>query len=430
MTDSPTAARAREDALAARFLRYSAISSQSDASATVVPTSEGQRELAELLAAELREAGAADVHVSETAVVTAKIPSNLPADAAPVDAIGFCAHLDTVDVDLSPVVRARVVDYSGGDLRLSEQGDAWIRVDEHPEIGRYAGQRILVTDGTSVLGADDKAAIASIMETACGLLAADRAGSPEALPHGDVYVSFVPDEEIGLRGVRTMDLDRFPVRFAYTFDSCELGEVVEETFNAGQATIDITGVSAHPMSAKGVLVNPILVAHDIVASLDREQTPECTEGREGYIWVNGIRGDQTHATISASIRDHDLGLYEEKKETLRAAVAAARARHPRAEVEIDIVDVYGNIADAKTEENAVAAERIHKAMAELGITPIPLAMRGGTDGSYLSRQGIFTPNVFTGAHNFHSPCEFLPLPAFERSAAMCRELIRLTALGG
>ncbi|MCS6711820.1 peptidase dimerization domain-containing protein [Brachybacterium sp. EF45031] len=299
--EGPTAPRRDrpdlEDALAERFLRYSAVVSQSDASATTVPTTEGQRELATLLAEELRALGAADVHVSETAVVTACIPSTLPEGAsAPV--IGLCSHLDTVDAGLSPVVHARIIEHTGGDIVLNAETGAAIREAEHPEIARYVGDRLLVADGTSVLGADDEAGLSVIMELAARLLAADAGGratgaaatagsdgtgqGAAAEPHGEIRIAFVPDEEIGLRGVRTLDMDRFPVDVAYTIDSGETGELVEETFNAATAELTIEGVTAHPMEAKGVLVNPILLARRFIARLDPEQTPECTEGREGY----------------------------------------------------------------------------------------------------------------------------------------------------
>lgn len=412
-----TADRALQDALVARFLRYSAVTSQSDASASVVPTSEGQRELAELLAGELREAGAADVHVSPTAVVTAHIPAKLPAGHDEVAPLGFCAHLDTVDVALSPEVHARVVDYPGGDVCLNEDAGSWITLAEHPELGQYAGDRLLVADGTSVLGADDKAGLAVVMELVTRLLA-----GVESV-HGDVYVAFVPDEEIGLRGVRTLELDRFPVAYAYTVDGGALGEIVHETFNAAHAVITIQGVAAHPMSAKGVLVNPILLAHDLIARFDRAQTPECTEGREGFIWVDDIRGNQSSATLEINIRDHDLAGFEAKKRTVADAVEAVAAANPRAALSVTIEDVYANINDAVTDANRGAIDHAFAALDALGIERTSPAMRGGTDGSYLSRQGILTPNLFTGAHNFHSTAEFLPLRSFQASYAVCRAIV-------
>ncbi|MCH8613541.1 peptidase T [Arsenicicoccus dermatophilus] len=410
-----------QDALVERFLRYSAVTSQGDAAAVVVPSTPGQRELAELLRDELVAMGAADVHLSDTAVLTARIPSTLPDGHPPVPAVGFCAHLDTVDVDLCPEVHARVVEHDGGDVCLDRRWDRWIRVAEHPELARYAGDRLLVTDGTSVLGADDKAAISVLMEAAAGLL---DAGADEV--HGDVHLAFVPDEEIGLRGVRTLDLDRFPVRHAWTIDCCELGELVTETFNAATATIRVEGVTAHPMAAKGVLVNPILVATDVIDRLDRAQTPERTEGREGYLWVDGITGGQAEAVLTVSIRDHDRARFAARKTELRDAVEAVRAMHPRAVIELAVEDVYGNIADSLAPDDPAVAHLL-RAMGGLGIEPLPLPMRGGTDGSWLSRQGIPTPNFFTGAHNFHSTAEFLPLSSFERSHALVRQLVRVTA---
>lgn len=423
-TPDPTASLGQ--ALATRFLRYSAVTSQSDAAATTVPSTPGQRELAQLLAQELRQAGAADVHLSPTAVLTATVPSTLPPGrTAPV--VGLCTHLDTADAGLSPQVRAQVVRYAGGDLPLGD-GTRVITLAEHPELGRYTGQPLLVGDGTSVLGADDKAGVAVVMQLACDLLMADADGG--APPHGELRLAFVPDEEIGLRGVRTMDLARFPVDYAYTIDSCEVGEVVQETFNAATATLTVTGVSAHPMSAKGVLVNPILVAHELIGRLDPAQTPERTQGREGYIWVNQIRGDQATAVVTLSIRDHDRAGYEARKELLHQLVAEVARAHPRARLELEVEDVYTNLADARTPANAVALERVYTALDRLGIKPLPLAMRGGTDGSWLSAQGIFTPNVFTGAHNFHSWAEFLPLRSFAASYLVVRELVRLAAEDG
>lgn len=458
--DLPGVATGLEDVLAARFLRYSAIASQSDASATSIPTTEGQWDLARLLAGELTAAGAADVHLSGTAVLTARVPATAPG----LPAIGFCTHLDTADCGLSPVVRARVVTYSGGDLVL-DGGEPVIREAEHPELARYVGQRLLVGDGTSTLGADDKAGMAAVMQLATDLLAADRQadigdgagedtpvevdhegrvdtghgaiadsvadavvpGETFCEPHGDVYLAFVPDEEIGLRGVRTMDLGRFPVAWAYTLDSCEIGEVVDETFNAATVTVTITGVAAHPMSAKGILVNPILIAAEIIDRLDPAQTPERTQGREGYLWVHDVTGNQSTCTLIISVRDHDRRGYEEKKTRLREIVGQVAEAHPRARVEMEVDDVYANLADARTSSNEHALAYVRIALERLGIRPIPMAMRGGTDGSWLSTQGIFTPNVFTGAHNFHSAAEFLPLASFAASYRVCRELVRLAA---
>ena len=394
--------------LTERFLRYARVESQSNASATTVPSTDSQWAFAHVLVDDLTSAGATDVHLSDTCVVTAKIPG---AGAGP--SIGFCSHMDTVDVNLSPTVNPQVTEYAGGDLRL---GDTWMRADEHPELAAYVGQTILHTDGTSVLGADDKAGVTAIMEAVAAL--------DGQAPAGDVYVAFVPDEEIGLRGVRTIDFDRFPVDYAYTVDGGELGEVVEVTFNAATATIAIQGVSAHPMNAKGNLVNPITLGMELIARLDPLETPEHTEGREGYIWCNHIEGNQSTCTLSLSIRDHDRAGYEEKKKRVRTLADELAHAHPRATVTCAIEDVYGNISDAKTPDNAVASQRLRAAMERLGIEIKELDMRGGTDGAWLSNQGIYTPNYFTGAHNFHSIYEFLPVPSLERCYELTLALMR------
>ncbi|HWL79589.1 MAG TPA: peptidase T [Roseomonas sp.] len=401
--------------LIGRFFRYLAIPSQSDARATSLPSTPGQRHLAELLAAELGTLGLADVHLDRNAIVTARLPGTVP--EAPC--IGFVAHLDTVDVGLSPEIHPQRLRFEGEDLLLNAEKDIWLRVGEHPEILSYRGEEILFSNGTSVLGADNKAAIATIMT----LLEELRAGD---VPHGDIAVAFVPDEEIGLRGAKALDFARFPAAFAYTIDSCARGEVVYETFNAASATVEITGVPAHPMSAKGVLVNPILIAMELIAQFDPLQRPEHTEGREGYWWFNGITGDQSSARLTVSIRDFGTESFATRKRLLAEAVEQLQARHPRARIACRIEDTYGNI-DAALGNDRHCLDLIFRAMAETGIAPKVIAMRGGTDGSALSARGLPTPNYFTGAHNFHSRFEFLPVSAFVDSLRVSLRICRLAA---
>ena len=403
-----------------RFLRYVAVSSQSNAAVKTVPTTSGQRELAELLKTELAELGLVDLEISEFSVLTGKLPANLPAGHHAVPAVGWVAHLDTVDVCLNADIHPHVVkNYQGGDICLNEEQQIFLKVSEHPEIEKYIGEDIVVSDGTSVLGADDKAAIANVM-VALEILVNDK-----TIYHGDIYVCFVPDEEIGLLGAKKIDFEKFPVDFAYTIDCCELGEVVYETFNAGSAEVYIKGITAHPMSAKGVLVNPTLVATDLVNSFDRMQTPEHTEGTEGYIWVTAINSNVSEARVNMAIRDHNKVLYEARKEQIKNAVEFLKLRHPKAVIELTMSDTYGNIADAIREDNKKCIDFIYQAMEELEITPKTIAMRGGTDGSFISTKGILTPNYFTGAHNFHSNCEFWPLGAAEKSCRMTLKLIEL-----
>jgi len=285
--------------LTERFFRYLAVSSQSNAAATQLPSTEGQRQLAELLADELRTLGLRDVHIDENGILTAFKPGNQ--SSAPK--IGFVAHLDTVDVGLSPDIKPQMLRFAGEDLCLNPERDIWLRVAEHPEIMRYQDQDVIFSDGTSVLGADNKSAIAILMQMFADM-------QREAPDHGDLYVAFVPDEEVGLRGAKVIDLSRFPVDFAYTIDSTELGEVVYETFNAASVKIDITGVTAHPMAAKNVMVNPVIVARDLMGCFDRQDTPEHTEGRQGYFWFTEVKASSSQAHLTMAIRDFDLPMFE------------------------------------------------------------------------------------------------------------------------
>lgn len=400
-----------------RFLRYIAVSSESDPKVGVVPSSEGQRDLAKLLQEELHEMGLVDIELNEHAILTARLPGNV----ANVPTIGFVCHLDTVPVNLSPNVKAQVLHYEGGDVCLNADKDIWIRLSEHPELAAYAGQDIVFTDGTSVLGADNKAAIANVM-TMLSIM------TREAHAHGDIRVAFVPDEEIGLCGSKLMDLEKFKVDFAYTIDCCALGEVVYETFNAGSVFIDIKGVTAHPMSAKGVLVNPLLVATDLINRFDRQQTPECTEGKEGYWWFTDCEANASACHLKMNIRDFDRKNYEARKAYVLEAVEAIRTQYPRAKIDVKLVDVYNNIIDSLGDDRW-PIDLIYQAADLIGVKPNTIAMRGGTDGSALSVKGLLTPNYFTGAHNFHSYAEFLPLPSLHKSLEMTLTILDLVAKG-
>lgn len=410
-----------KDTLQNRFFRYAAIPSQSRNNAEITPSSEGQWQLAKLLKSELETLDLIEITLSKNCVLTAKLPARLPEKFnGELPKIGFVAHLDTVDVNLSPEIHPQVIkNYQGGDICLNKEKQIYIRSTEHPELQAYIGQDIITSDGTSVLGADNKAAIASIM-TALELLT-----TRSDFYHGDLYIAFVPDEEIGLVGSKHMDFSNFPADYAYTIDSCALGEVVYETFNAGSGLVTIEGISAHPMSAKGVLVNPTLIAADFVQMFNRLETPENTTGKEGYIWVQAIESNQSQAKVVLNIRDHHKELYEAKKNYIQSAVQFLQKRYPKARISCEITDVYGNIADAIGPDNRACIDHIYTAMQRLGIEPKTIAMRGGTDGSFISTRGIPTPNFFTGGHNFHSYTEFLPLDSFEKSCQMVLELIRL-----
>ena len=400
------------------FLRYANIPSQSNSLSKTLPSSEGQMNLAKVLTTELKELGLQNVVLNDNSIVTALLKGN-KSDA---HSIGFVAHLDTVDVGLSDSVKPQVIKYEGKDILLNEKENVIFKVNEHPEISDYLNDDIIFTDGTSVLGADNKAAIATIMSMLKSII-------DNNIEHGDIHIAFVPDEEIGLLGAKELDLNVFSPDFAYTIDSCGIGEIVYETFNAGSATINIEGVTSHPMSAKGVLVNPILIAIDISNNFDRKQTPEHTEGKEGYIWIQGIKGNQRTAELNLNIRDHDKKLYILKKETIKNVIEKAIEDNPKAKIDYLIKDVYGNISDS-IKDDKTAIDVLYTAMKNLNINPKTISMRGGTDGSALSVKGLITPNYFTGALNFHSMYEFLPISSFNRSLDMTLEVIKIISNKG
>lgn len=405
-----------KEKLQENFLSYVSIPSQSDEKNPNVPSSVGQLLLAQKLEKDLKDLGLVDIKINEFGVLQAKLPANT---YKTIPNIGWVCHLDTVDVGLLDKINPQVIkDYDGKDIILNEKKNIVFSTKENPEILSYIGDDIIVSDGRSVLGADNKAAIANVM-TALWYLKEN-----SDINHGNIYIAFVPDEEIGLRGVRKIDFDKFDVDFAYTIDCCAIGELVYETFNAASGVINIKGVSAHPMSAKGVLINPIMIAHDFISMLDRAKMPENTKGREGYVWITDIKSDVLNCRIDFNIRNHDKEKFENSKKYLINAIEVLKKRYKKAEITIEIEDTYANILDSVDENNKVAIENLKDIYQKLGIKAKIIPMRGGTDGSYLSTKGILTPNYFTGAHNFHSNKEFLPMDSFYKSLLVTLELMK------
>lgn len=402
-----------KEKLVENFLKYVAIPSQSDEGNENIPSSPGQIELGRVLAKDLEDLGLTDININEFGVVQARLARR----GENQKSLGWVAHLDTVDVGLCDKIHPQIIkSYDGYDIKLND--NEVFSSKDNPEVLSYIGDDIIFTDGTSVLGADNKAAIANIM-TALWFIKEN----PQ-IDHAEINVAFVPDEEIGLRGARKIDFDKFKVDYAYTIDCCELGELVFETFNAASGTLKIKGVSAHPMSAKGKLINPIMVAHDFIAMLDRAKMPENTENREGYVWVTDIHSDVLNLKLDFNIRNHDKEKFEASKDYLYKITELLKERYKKAEIEISIEDVYANIKDSINDQNKIAVERLKKIFEKLEIDPKIISMRGGTDGSYLSTVGIFTPNYFTGAHNFHSNKEFLPINSFYKSFLVTLELMK------
>ena len=393
-----------------RFLKYSSIPSQSKEGVAEVPSTLGQFILAKELKKELEEMGLDSINLSSYGVLTARLKGN-----GDYPKIGWICHLDTADISLSEVVHPILVE-NYLEEEIKQKNGKRITTETKPELKKHIGKDILFSDGTSVLGADDKAAISIVMEAISIIM-------ENSLEHGDIYLAFTPDEEVGLKGAKALDLSLFPVDWAYTIDCQEKGEVVWETFNAGKATVRIEGVSAHPMSSKGVLVNPILVTTDIISLLPEKQRPEKTEGKEGFIWVKGIKGDSSNAELSILIRDHDKEKYEEKKRVIEEAVKVARSNNPRAKLTLEIEDTYSNLIESMNDKNRIAVNNLKAALKINGIEEKPMAMRGGTDGSFISTKGIFVPNYFTGASNFHSTSEFWPLEDGEASLKVTLSLM-------
>lgn len=401
-----------KEKLVENFLKYLAIPSQSNDKNKDIPSSKGQLVLGEKLAADLKDLGLEDISINKYGVVQARLPKR----GDKTKKLGWVAHLDTVDVGLSDEIHPQIIKaYDGKDINLSK--DVVFSTKDNPEVLAYIGDDIIFTDGSSVLGADNKAAIANIM-TALWYLKEN----PD-IDHAEIYIAFVPDEEIGLRGSRKIDFDKFKVDYAYTIDCCELGELIYETFNAASGVLKIKGVPAHPMSSKGNLVNPIMIAHDFIAMLDRAKMPENTENREGYIWVTDINSDVLNLSLEFNIRNHNKEKFEASKAYLYKITEILKERYKKAQIEIEICDVYANIADSMDEENKIAVDKLREIFKRLEIEPKIIPMRGGTDGSFLSTVGIFTPNYFTGAHNFHSNKEFLPINSLYKSFQVSLELM-------
>ena len=398
-----------------RFLDYVRVPTQSDETVQETPTTQSQLKFLSDMKTELGNLGATDVFQDDFGIVYGCLKETVP--EAP--SIGFCAHIDTVDIGLSPNVFPQVRRWEGRDIVLNERTGFLIKAEDHPELAPYVGMDVVFSDGSSVLGADDKAGAASIM-TMLEVI------QGEKIPHGDIYVAFFPDEEIGLRGGYHVDLNRYKPVFSYTVDGSALGEIEYETFNAANAEIRIEGVSVHPGSAKGVLVNPVLIAGELMSMFDAKDTPENSEGHEGYFWFGDISGTPSACTVSLNIRDFDKAAFERRKDYVKNAVAFLQKRHPRAKIILTLNDSYANIADFL--KNDTPVRLMQRALSNLGIPVLMHPVRGGTDGSAMSARGLATPNIFTGGLNPHAPFECIPVVSLQKSMETLCELVRLLNL--
>lgn len=388
-----------------RFLRYVAVDTQSDENSESQPSTGKQLVLLEMLRDELRALGL-EAELDQWGYVMATLPSNLDHKAP---AIGFIAHVDSSPDASGKDVKAQIIrDYDGGDIELKGVPGLALRVADFPELAGYKDQTIITTDGTTLLGADDKAGVAEIMNAVEYLVE-----HPE-VKHPEVKIGFTPDEEIG-RGVVKFDVARFGADYAYTMDGGAIGELEFENFNAAAATVKIQGRNIHPGYAKGKMKNAMLIGMEFNSLLPVEQRPEYTEGYEGFYHLIGFKGSVEQAELSYILRDHDLGLYEKRKETMLRCAEFINAKWGEGTASVELRHQYYNMRK-EVEPHYHIIEKAVKAMEMNGIKPKIQPIRGGTDGANLSFMGLPCPNIFAGGHNFHGKMEFVPLESMEAAS--------------
>ena len=389
-----------------RFLKYVTFDTTADPKNSNCPSSEGQRVFAKYIVEELKALGLEDANVDENSYVMATLKGNVEG----VPTVGFISHLDTAPDVTGKNVKPRIVkNYDGKDIVLNEEFNVVTSPKDYPEMETLIGEDVIVTDGTTLLGADDKAGIAEIV-TAIEYLV----NHPE-IKHGDIKIGFTPDEEVG-RGANLFDVEKFGAKYAYTMDGGIVGELQYENFNAAAATITIQGRNVHPGSAKNKLVNALHIAAEISEMFPANERPETTEGYEGFYHLNDINGNVEKASMVYIIRDHDKNKFEERKSFMREVVEKVNEKY-NGRITLDLNDQYYNMKE-KVEPVKFVVDIVDEAMKETGITPIIVPIRGGTDGARLSFMGLPCPNIFTGGLNFHSKNECIPVSAMEKGAKL------------
>ena len=385
------------------FLKLVKYDTTSDSRSTTYPSTPAQLDFAQVLAEECRKIGLSEVNVDKYGYVTATLPSNLPAGTS-APTIGFLAHMDTSEDVSGKDVNPRIVKaYDGGDIPLNDRIS--LTPAEFPKLKNYIGQDLIVTDGNTLLGADNKAGIAEIL-TAMAQMLAD-----PSIPHGKIRIAFTPDEEIG-SGVEHFDVEAFGCDFAYTLDGGEIGEIVTESFNASQAKFTVTGKSVHPGASKGIMINAALIAGEIIAALPQDETPTTTEGYEGFYHLNSLRGGVESAKLIYILRDHDLSILKKREAFVTALTEKLNQKYGNDTVALAIKEQYLNMHEILKDRPEIA-QIAKDAIIEAGITPIVRPIRGGTDGSRLTFMGLPCPNIFAGGHNAHGPYEYVPIPSME-----------------
>ena len=399
-----------------RFLRYVSVDTQSNPESESQPSAAKELALLKMLKDEL-EAMGVKAELDEYGYVMATIPSNCGKD---VPAVGFIAHVDTAPDASGKDIKPQIIkDYDGGDIALKGVEGLYLKVEDFPEMKDYEGQTLITTDGTTLLGADDKAGVAEIMDAVQYIIE-----HPE-LKHGKICIGFTPDEEIG-RGVVKFDVEKFGADYAYTMDGGAVGELEYENFNAASASVKIQGSNLHPGYAKGKMKNAILIGMELNSLLPVEQRPEYTCGYEGFFHIIGFNGSVEEATFSYIIRDHDMDLYEKRKQTMQECVDFINRKYGEGTASVEIKHQYYNMRKM-VEPHYHIIEKAVKAMEMEGIKPRIQPIRGGTDGANLSFKGLPCPNIFAGGHNFHGKLEFVPLESMIKASKVILNIISLFA---
>lgn len=399
-----------------RFLKYVTFATQSDEESGITPSTSGQRVFAEALVKELEALGLEEISLDDNSYLMATLPSNMEDQEVPT--IGFISHLDTSPDMSGKGVKPRIVSYAGGDIVLNEAENIVLSPRMFPEMEQYIGQDLIVTDGTTLLGADDKAGVAAIISAVAYLKE-----HPE-IKHGKIRIGFTPDEEIGA-GADHFDVEKFGCEFAYTVDGGEIGELEYENFNAAAAKVVFSGRNVHPGTAKDKMVNASLLAVEFASMLPADQRPETTEGYEGFFHLTTMVGSVEQAVLQYIVRDHSRELFEQKKQLLEQITAQLNKKYPGM-VSLEMHDQYYNMREI-VEPKKYIVDLASEAMEAVGVKPQIKPIRGGTDGARLSFMGLPCPNLFTGGHNFHGRYEYIPIPSLQKSMETVVKIAELVA---
>ncbi|WP_147676407.1 peptidase T [Algibacter pacificus] len=401
-----------------RFVSYVTVDTESDPTSETTPSTEKQWDLANKLTEELKQIGLEDVTIDDNAYIMATLPSNVDHD---VPTIGFISHFDTSPDFTGKDIKPQIIEkYNGKDIVLNEEQNIILSPDYFEDLLQYKGQTLITTDGTTLLGADDKAGICEIVSAMEYLV-----NHPE-IKHGKIRVGFTPDEEIG-RGAHKFDVEKFGADWAYTMDGSQIGELEYENFNAAGAVVKIKGKIVHPGYAKGKMINSMYIATEFINSLPRLETPEHTAGYQGFFHLHNMEGDVEETTLQYIIRDHDHGHFEARKEVMEKLTSELNSQYGSEVITIEIKDQYFNMRE-KIEPVMHIVDIAENAMKALNITPLIKAIRGGTDGSQLSYMGLPCPNIFAGGHNFHGRYEYVPVESIIKATEVICKIAELTAI--